>query len=173
MNLKENLKKEMLGNLSEKDFSRIKKKMKESLKDINNGRRRNFYLSEYIPIEFVVEFVSIQNKYFDFKFKEEKKRANDFLYNEDKAIEYGFYSEIYEDNIRKEINELANKIDCNDHEDCSKIRRKFIKSELRKRIPEQKEEQALEWANQAYPNINEEYWNYEVEMELINLFESK
>jgi hypothetical protein len=169
MKILNKLDKKMLENCSDSDFKRIRKKLKEAKKDINNGRKRSFYLAEYIPNKYVVEFVSIQNQYFKQKFKEEKRKSTDFLFNEDKAIEYGFYPEEYEQKVHKEVSDYVSSLKCPEGEDLNKFRRKQIKSELKKRIPEQTPEQIAEWAEQAYPNINDELWELEVEEYLVSL----
>lgn len=118
--------KHFLKNCTEEDFKRIDKKLKEALKDVNNGRQREFFLSEYIANDHLVEFMNLLYSNFHIKFEEEKTRAWNFLINPDNAEAYGL-------NDRK-VNEAK----------------------------------ALEWANLAYPNITEQLWEVELEMQIFN-----
>lgn len=197
-----NLTTNFLPELSDKDLKRIKKKLKESRKEIVNGRKKNFFLTEYVPIEYVVQFSMLQNDYFKLKFNEERKSSSDFLYDNDNLLKYCFYSESYEQKIRakislsldtdgsfleerkayktggllqtdvlKENEKFPNTFNLDEfvEKKMDKFRAKQLKKETLRIMPNQTPELLSEWTEQAFPSIQEELWDLEVEEALIYL----
>jgi len=158
-----------LGSFSESDLKRMKKKLKESKKHAVNGRKREFYLTEYIGVEYLYTFVQIQNEYFKFKVIEERDRSTEFLFNEEESINAGFYSEDFENAAHKRAELEVDLLSCPEGENESKFRRKQLKAILKRLIPEQTDSQVLEWANKAYPSIQDDLWEIEVEEALVSL----
>ena len=191
-----------LPELSDKDLKRIKKKLKESRKEIVNGRKKNFFLTEYVPLNKVVEFSMLQNEYFNVKMIEERKRANDYLFDESNLLKCRFYSEEYEHTVRNDVTAslssnpqlvlefedykksevLASDIDKEKakfpdtfilgdflSKKTDKFRAKQLKREVLKIMPNQTVELQDEWTSQAYPSIQEELWDLEVEESLVSI----
>jgi len=79
-----------LTHLSEEDFRRIEKKLKEEDKLVRTGKSRSFYLAEYVSMDKVVDFVLLQHENFKMKFKEEMERADKFLRDPIEAEKSGF-----------------------------------------------------------------------------------
>jgi len=158
-----------LGQYNDSDLKRMKKKIKEAKKDITNGRKRNFYLAEYIPTSKIVEFVELQNEYFYAKLNEKQKEATDFLMNEEKALEYRFYTEKYENEKQKEAQKIVEGMECPEDTNKVKFKRKQLQKELKKLLPEQTDENVANWADKAYLKVTDELWELEVEEALLAL----
>ena len=79
--------------LNDADIKRFGKKLKESAKDVRNGRLRKFFTSaEYVSLEDVFDFLSLQNEYFYEKWEEDKKQKWAFLNDESEVEKAGWNS---------------------------------------------------------------------------------
>lgn len=135
----------MLKHITEDDISRIRKKLKEEAKLIRTGKKRSFFLAEYMPGKTAVEFVSLQHQNFNKRFKEENERAWAYLNDKENAEKFGFY----------------------DERDFRVGGKHYVEGS-RNQMPNQKPEQIVEWASKAYPTIDEDLWAFELEVETFN-----
>jgi uncharacterized protein YbbC (DUF1343 family) len=102
------LKEQIILGYSEEDIKRLKKKLKETAKDVRNGRLRKFFTSaEYISQEKIYQFLKLQNEYFYEQFEKEKERATKFLNNEEELINAGWLSRKPQENKLLEWAEKA------------------------------------------------------------------
>jgi len=92
-------------------------------------------IGNFLLVENIIEYFKLQNKYVALRISQERKRAWNFLNDEKEAEKYNFVNEIdykpggkyYDENLRKPT----------------------------KKMPKQTDQQIENWANLAYPNIDE------------------
>jgi len=92
--LEKALERNFFKNLDDAGAKRLAKKLKESAKDVRNGRMRKFFTSasEYISFEDVYDFLKLQNEYFYEQWAFEKVNALAFLHDEEEIEKAGWNS---------------------------------------------------------------------------------
>ena len=79
--------------LEDTDIKRLGKKLKESAKDVRNGRLRKFFTSaEYVSMENITNFLLLQNEYFYEQWAIEKETKLAFFNNESEREKAGWNS---------------------------------------------------------------------------------
>ena len=108
------------------------------------------HVSEFInDINKLVEFVYLQYAYHNFRLKLERKKAWDFINNEEESEKAGFVNE-------------------NDFREGGKYWDKEKKKPTKK-MPKQSDQQIAKWAEKAYPNIDFDKWDKELNNSLFKL----
>ena len=74
--------KNFFSHLSDDDIKRLSKKLKESAKDVRNGRQRKFFTSasEYVLEDDVFDFITLQTKYFYETYNQVKQDSFSFSF---------------------------------------------------------------------------------------------
>ena len=93
--LEKALEKDFFRDLDDTGVKRLSKKLKESAKEVRNGRMRKFFTSssEYInSSEEAYDFIKLQNEYFYEQWAIEKEQAWAFLNDESEVEKAGWNS---------------------------------------------------------------------------------
>jgi len=86
--------KDFFREMNTDDIKRLSKKLKESAKEVRNGKQRKFFTSasEYVLSDDVFDFITLQTKYFYEKYNKVKQDSLAFLYNDEEAEKAGWNS---------------------------------------------------------------------------------
>ena len=82
----------LFSDVSEDKIRWLKRKYKDEMKNIKKGKQRKLFDIGIEDIDKFINFIELQDRYVWDRMEYEKKRASDFLYNEEEARKAGWYN---------------------------------------------------------------------------------